>query len=466
MTTLDRPRSVTDLAALRRLCGGAVHLPGDPGYDDARRPWNLAVDQRPAAVAYPASTSEVADVLRAAGALNLRVAPQGTGHNAGPLGDLSGTVLLRTAAMTGVVVDPDARRVTVRAGTLWLEAVEAAAAHGLAVLHGSSPDVGVVGYCLGGGMGWYARARGLAAHSIVAAELVLADGSVVRVDAEHRPDLLWALRGGGGNLGVVTELTIEAFELTTAHAGVLVWDATRAAEVLPAWVDWAREAPPEVTTSFRLLSVPPLPEVPAPLRGRDIVMVDGAVLADPATAAGVLAPLRALGPELDTFADLPPAALTHLHMDPEGPTPALSETVMVGDLPPEGSAAFLAAAPPGTGLMVAELRQLGGQLSVPSPTAALTHLDGAFVVFGGFVPIDPEVTAAGLAGTARLAEAMAPWATGQQYLNFVERPCDASVGYSAQVWETLRRLRDELDPRGVLHANHQVPTASTAESAR
>ncbi|RKS71410.1 FAD/FMN-containing dehydrogenase [Motilibacter peucedani] len=448
--------------SLRELCGGAVHLPGDPGYDDARQPWNVAVDQRPAAVAYPASAAEVSEVVRAAAAAGLRVAVQGTGHNAGPLGDLRDAVLLRTSAMIGVRVDAARRRVTVGAGTLWLEAVEAAAQHGLAVLHGSSPDVGVVGYCLGGGMGWYARKLGFAAHSITGAELVLADGSVVRVSPEENPDLLWGLRGGGGNIGIVTELEIEAFDFTTAYAGMLVWDWERAAEVLPVWAAWAREVDESVTTSFRLLQLPPLPVIPEPFRGRNLVVIDGAVMGDTPAVSALLAPLRALHPELDTFAHVPVETLTRLHMDPEGPTPGVSNTVLLSELTPEGIETFLRVAGPGSGspLLAAEIRQLGGAVSRPAPyKAALSHLEGDFLVFGVGIAATPEMGAAVAAGAAALVEALSPWASRQCYLNFVEHATDTSTGYAAGSWHRLQRLRREVDPQGLLRANHGVPVA-------
>src|SRR3712207_610811 len=252
--------------SLRGLLDGAVHLPGDPGYDEARLPWNLAVDQRPAAVALPRSTDEVVTIVKAAAAAGLRVAPQGTGHNAGPLGPLADVVLLRTSRMRATTVDPVRGRVRVQAGALWEDAVAAAAEHGVTVLHGSSPDVGVVGYSLGGGMGWYARALGLQTNSVTGAEVVTADGTVLRADADRHPELFWALRGGGGNLGIVTELEFRTFPFDTAYAGMLVWDWQHALTVLDRWARWAVDAPDEVTTSFRLMQLPPLPDIPEPLQ--------------------------------------------------------------------------------------------------------------------------------------------------------------------------------------------------------
>ncbi|WP_205687417.1 FAD-binding oxidoreductase [Cellulomonas endophytica] len=458
----DRPTHPSGYRALglRGLCGGAVHLPGDPGYAAAAQAWNLAVAQHPAAVAYPATVDEVVEVVRAARRAGLRVAAQGTGHNAGPLGVLDDVVLLRTGALDHVHVDPGAQRVRVGAGVLWAPVVEAAAAHGLAVLHGSSPDVGVVGYTLGGGMGWFARALGLATNSVTGATVVTADGDVLRVDADHHADLFWALRGGGGSFGVVVELELRAYPVATAFAGMLVWDAARAPEVLPAWLRWAATAPDAVTTSFRLLQVPPVEAVPPFLRGRHLVVVDGAVLGDDdAAAAAVVADLRALAPEIDTFGRVPAAALVRLHMDPEEPSAAVSATAVLGPLDDEGVATLLRVAGPGSGtpLAMVELRQLGGALSRPAEDGgAMPCLEGEAVLFAGGMASTPELAAINHAAATALVAGMAPWATGRQYLNFAEGRTDTASGYRPQDWERLRRVRAAVDPRGVLVANHPV----------
>src|SRR4051794_12496309 len=262
-----------------RLCGGAVVFPGDDAYDAGRQAWNTSADQRPAFIAYPADAREVAEVIAYARSAGLRVAPQATGHNALPLGPLEDTVLLRTAAMTEVRIDPDARRARAGAGVLWDDVVTAAAPHGLVALHGSSPDVSVVGYSLGGGLGWLARLHGLQCNSLTAVELVTAHGDIVRADADHEPELFWALRGGGGNFGVVTAVEFELYPIPEVYGGMLVWDAARAHEVVPVWVRWAQSAPDAVTSSLRLLHVPDADFVPEPLRGRRLVGIDGAVLA-------------------------------------------------------------------------------------------------------------------------------------------------------------------------------------------
>ncbi|WP_432840985.1 FAD-binding oxidoreductase [Dactylosporangium sp. CA-092794] len=442
--------------SLRGLCGGAIHLPGDPGYDTARLPWNVAVDQRPAAVAYPADAAEAAEVIRAAAAAGLRVAPQGTGHNAGPLGPLDDVVLLRTSAMTGVTVDPVARTARAEAGTLWIDVVEQATPHGLTALHGSSPDVGVVGYSLGGGIGWYARQHGMQTNSVTAFELITADGELARASEDSQPDLFWALRGGGGNFGLVTAVEFGLFPIAQAHAGWLVWDWRAAERVVPVWLEWAATAPDHVTTALRLLQLPPIPQIPEPMRGRQLLVIDGAVLGDPA----VLAPLRALRPELDTFADVPAASLVRLHMDPEGPSPAIGRSALLGDLDAAAVDALLAAAGPDAGsslLLAAELRQLGGALGRRAPRhGALPRLDGAYALFTcGIVP-GPEAAAAALADTERVVGAMRPWSNGREYLNFAETKVDAARAFEPETLSRLRRIRAAVDPAGRFVANHVI----------
>ncbi len=463
---LTRPATTTaaarDLTALRALCGGDVHLAGDASYDEARQAWSLASDQRPAAVAFPRSAEEVAEVVRAAVALGLRIAPQATGHNAGPLAaqDLSDVVLVRLSRLTEVSVDLDRHVVRVGGGTVWLPAVEAAADAGFTVLHGSSPDVGIAGYSLGGGMGWYARKLGLATNSLTAVELVDASGTILRADAETNPHLFWAVRGGGGSFGVVTALEFRMYDFDTAYGGMLVWDASRAEEVLRTWAAWSVGAPDEVTTSFRILRLPPLPDIPEPFRGRDLVVIDGAVLDSDALAEAILAPLRALGPELDTFGRVPTRGLVRLHMDPEGPTPVTSSAAMLDALPEQAIQAFLREAGPTatTSLLLAELRQLGGALGRPhAGGGALSHLDGQFGLFAAAVAATPEMGAQGHADALRLTDALAPWSRGRTYLNFAEEPADVRSGYPESAWVQLTGLRSALDPDAVFVANHRVP---------
>jgi hypothetical protein len=451
-----------DASPLRRLCGGQVYLPGDAGYDDARLPWSAAVDQRPAAVVYPRSATDVSEVVRAAAGLGLRVAPQSTGHNAGPLAaqGLDDVVVVRLSQMDEVTVDVERQVVRVGGGTVWLPAVEAAADAGFTVLHGSSPDVGIAGYSLGGGMGWYARKLGLAANSLTAVELVDAKGAIVRADAETNPQLFWAVRGGGGSFGVVTALEFRMYDFTSTYGGMLVWDVSHAEEVLRTWSAWAVDAPDEVTTSFRILRLPPLPDIPEMVRGRDLVVIDGAVMADESAARAILAPLRALDPEIDTFGRVPTRELVRLHMDPEGPTPAVSSATMLSAMPEEAIRSFLAEAGPAatTSLLIAEIRQLGGALGRPHPGAgAVSHFEGQFLVFAAAIAATPEMGAQGHADAVRLTSALASWANGKSYLNFAEEPVDVRSGYPESAWVQLTGIRSAMDPDALFVGNHPVP---------
>jgi FAD/FMN-containing dehydrogenase len=456
--SLDTSRAET----LRGLCGGAVHLPGDAGYDTARTPWNTAVSQRPAAVAVPRDASDVSAVVRAAAAAGLRVAPQSTGHNAGPLAaqGLEDVVIVRTSAMTGVRVDVERGVCRVEGGALWLPAVEAAASIGRAVLHGSSPDVGIAGYSLGGGIGWFARKLGLATNSLTAVEIVIGDGTLLRADATTNAELFWALRGGGGNFGVVTALEFATYPIESAYAGMMIWDSSAAERVLHTWTQWAPDAPDEVTTSLRVMNLPPLPELPELVRGRSIVVVDGAVLASDERAGEILAELRALAPETDTFGRVPASSLVRLHMDPEGQTPVVSDSSMLAGFPAAAVDAFLEAAGPGSGssLLLAELRQLGGALGRPHEGGgALSHLEGAFATFAAAIAATPEMAAQGLADARRFTGALAPFSNGRSYLNFAEGATDTKAAYAEDRWAQLKGIRSAADEHGIFVANHPIP---------
>lgn len=461
----------TGASALRGLPG--VVLPGDAEYDHRRMPWNRAVDQRPAGIAHPASVQDVQAIVRRAVDAGLRIATQTTGHNAGPLAarGLDDVLLLRTSALQAVSVDPARRTARVGGGTLWLPAVTAATAHGLTALHGSSPDVGIAGYSLGGGMGWYARLLGLAASSVTAVELVTADGALVRADAGTDAELFWALRGGGaGSFGVVTALEFALHPIRTAYAGMLGWDITRAENVLRRWASWAVAAPDEVTTSFRVIRFPPVPEVPEPFRGRALALIDGAVLReDDGAAAAVIAELRALAPEIDTFARVGAASLVRLHMDPEGGAAGVSDSAMLTALPDAGIEAFLEQVGPGvdTPLAMAEIRQLGGALGRPHDGGGvLDRLDGQFLAFCGAMAFNPEMAATGLRAARSFVSALSPWADGRPYLNFVENPIDAAAAFEGDSWRRLRSVRSVVDPDGVFLANHDVPSRGRRHPSR
>ncbi|MEP9385306.1 FAD-binding oxidoreductase [Nocardioides sp. KR10-350] len=452
--------------ALRTLWDGngsdRIHLAGDPGYDAARVPWNVAVDQRPAAVVEVRSPEEVSEVVRTAALAGLRVAPQSTGHNAGPLAAhcLDDVVIVRTGRLDEVSVDEQRGIVRVGGGVVWDPAVQAAAKSGHAVLHGSSPDVGVAGYTLGGGLGWYARQLGLATNSLTAVELVIGDGSIVRADAEHNRELFWALRGGGGSFGVVTALEFRMYPIETAYAGMMVWDLGQVEPVLREYAAWAAAAPDEASTSFRAMRLPDVPDIPEGFRGSSLAVIDGAVLGSDERARDILAPLRAHRPLLDTFGRVPVHTLPRIHMDPEGGAPFTSDSSMLGSLPEAGVDAFLAAAGPDveTPLMMVELRQIGGAVGRPAEGGGvLSHLEGDFVLFAGGMAPTAEIGGFMRAEASRVVAALAPCANGRTYLNFAEDPVDTKTAYRSDAWLQLKGIRSAVDPYGVFAANHPVP---------
>src|SRR5881392_1529733 len=261
------------------LNGAELVKRGEEQWDSARAAWNLAIDQRPAMVARPGNPDEVAAVVNFARENGLRVAVQAEGHSAGALAGVGDdTLLLKTGRMTGAEIDAESRQARVGAAAKWQDVSALASPQGLAALSGSSAEVGVVGYTLGGGHGWLARKHGLACNSVLAAEVVTADGRLVRADHDNEPDLFWALRGGGGNFGVVTALELELYPVPELYAGMLAWPWERTAEILHAWRDWVSGLPDEMATWARILQVPPLPDIPEPVRGRQLVVVEAAYL--------------------------------------------------------------------------------------------------------------------------------------------------------------------------------------------
>lgn len=437
----------------------AVVLPHDPRWNEARVAWNLAVDQQPAAVALPESALDVMAVVRWARSRGLRVAPQGTGHNAAAMGSLAHTVLVKTERMRGVEIDAERRIARVEAGVLWAEVSEAAAEHGLAALAGSSPDVGVVGYSLGGGISWLARRYGLAANSVTAVELVNAGGELVRADADNESELFWALRGGGGSFGVVTALEFQLYPIAEVYAGVLFFPIERGKEVLHAWRDWLEDVPDEITSVGRFLQFPPIPEIPEPLRGGSFVAVEATSLLDEAATNQLLRPLRELGPAMDTFATIPIERLSSLHMDPEHPVPGAADGMLLRDFPEEAIDAIVAAAGAGSGspLLSVEVRHLGGALGRIQPGhGALATIEAGFAMFAVGMAMTPELGAAVRAHIEIVQAALASWDAGRDYLNFTERRERGERLFGSTTYRRLQSVKGKVDPEDVFRSNHPV----------
>ena len=439
---------------------GRVAVPNDPDWDEARAAWNLIADQSPEAVALVESAEDIAATVRFAAQHDLRVAGQGTGHGAAPLGPLEGTILIKTERMREIEVDPSSRTARIEAGVLSAELGGAASEHGLSALPGSSPDVGTVGYTLGGGMSWLARAHGFACNHVRAIELVTADGEARTVDGGNDPDLFWALRGGGGGYAIVTALQLELFPIADLYAGALVFPAAVGGEAVRTYRDWAEGLPDEVTSIVRFVTPPPIPDVPEPIRGVPLLTIGAACIGDRASGEATIAPLREIGETImDTFEQMPAAGLSHIHMDPEKPVPGIGGGVPIATLPDEAIDAFTAAAGPDSGspLLLSELRHLGGAVGRPAENGgALSHLDAGFVMYSVGMPMTPELGEAIHGHLRHLEEAMSPWAADGGYFNFTERPCDVDAILPAEVCSRLAEVKRAYDPEGRIVANHAV----------
>jgi len=451
-------RAATEAQALNDRLAGRIVLPADADWDQVRQPWNLAARAQPPAVALPESAADIQRIVEFARARALHIAPRGTGHGALALGPLKDAIVLNTTRMRGVQIDTAARRARVQAGGLWGEVTAAAARHGLTGLAGSSPTVGVVGYSIGGGLGWLARRYGLAANSIHAADLVTADGRLVRADHEHHPDLFWAIRGGG-SLGLVTTLEFALYPVREVYGGALYWPPERAAEILPEWRAWTDHLPDEVTSIARLRRMPSRPDVPQQLRGRSFVIIEAACLAAVPGAVGLLRPLRALGPEIDTFAMRPMTDLGPLHLDPHQPMPRIADGRLLADLPAAAIDVLCATGMPMPGSPIAsvEVRHLEGALARRSATAgALASLDARFAVYAVGMAATPELAPPVARAIDLLLDNLAPWDAGRQYPNFAERRADVSDFYPARTTARLRRIKAAYDPDELIRSIHPI----------
>jgi hypothetical protein len=458
--TATRIDTTDRLLDLRARMGENASINGETEWENSRLAWNRVSDQRPVIVVKPGVTDDVVAALEYARAAGLRVAVQGTGHGAGAaLGNLDGAMLLQMSRMRDVIVDPATRSCRVGAGATWDDVAIAAARHGLAGLAGSSPNVGVAGFAFGGGVGWLSRAYGLSANAVRAVEAVLADGRVVRANAEQETELYWALRGGGGSFAVVTGLEIELVPVALAYAGFMMWPVERASEVLHAWLDWTRGTPDGVTTSARIMQFPAIPHVPEPMRGRSFAIVDGAILGPEAEAIELARPLNDLGPITNTFASIPAPGLNRIHLDPEDPVPAITDGFILRGFDHEALDAVLAVSSPKaeSALLAVEVRQFGGALSVSSPSNGVVgNIAGDNAVLGVGMAKSPEMEVAVNANLDELSAAVQPWKADPQFPNFGGRPRAAEEFYRPADLARLRAVRAAYDPGEMLLSNRPL----------
>ena len=452
------PFESSDVAGTREQLEGELLAPGDRGWDDARLGFNLAVDPQPALISVPLSEADVAATVRFARDAGLRVAAQGTAHNSGPLGSLSDSILLRTTAMRGVELDAEAGTARARAGAVWADLVPQASDQGLAALHGSAPGIGIVGYTIGGGVGWYSRRHGLACNRVTSFEIVGADGEPRRVGAGSDPDLFWALRGGGGSFGVVTSVEFELLEIPEVYAGAMFFPFERAEEVLRTWRDWTAGVPDEMTSVGRLMQFPPIPDVPEAVRGKAFAILEVIYIGDEAGGREIAAPLIELGPAMNSLAAVPPAGIADLHMDPPGPVSGITGHLLLEDFGDEALGELLRVAGPGSGskLTSVEVRHGGGALSrAEADAGALATLPGSFNMFAVGSTMDPAAVAPTRDRLDQLHAALQPFEAGR-YMSFCEEPTDFETAFSPETCDRLRSVKAKHDPDNLFHANQEL----------
>lgn len=455
MTTTTLDDALTDLGGLARRGADPAAAPDVAGH-------NLAAVPRPALVVAARGADDVERAVRAAAASGLAVSVQATGHGAGGAA-ADDTLLVSTRALTGLTIDPVTRTARAEAGVRWRSVIDAAAPYGLAPLAGSSPGVGVVGYTTGGGMGPLGRAHGWAADAVTAVELVTPDGRLRHVDAEHEPDLFWAVRGAKHSFGVVTALTFRLAPVARLAGGAVLLDAASAGPVLRAWAAATPTFADATTTSVAILRLPPLPSVPEPLRGRTAVAVRIAHLGPVEEARAILAPVLAGAgtPLLDSVRDMPFPEVGSIAAEPTDPVPSWDRGTLLRALDDAAVDVLLAhaGADVASPLAVVELRHMGGALArEPRVASAVGGRDGAYSLnaVGALLPELRDAVPA--AGEALLA-AMAPWGTGGTQANLLGWANDPAVirsAWPAPVYRRLARLKAAWDPQDLFRTGHVV----------
>ncbi|RNL84585.1 FAD-binding oxidoreductase [Halostreptopolyspora alba] len=453
-TTGDLSGEINELAG---RVAGPVRLPGSAEYDDERTGYQRRVVHRPAAVVGATDEHDVRAAVEFAAAHGLPIAAQATGHGLGQA--MADGVLVTTRRMSGVRVDPKTRTAWVEAGATWRHVIDAAAPHGLAPLSGSAPGVGAVSYTLGGGVGLLARRYGFAADHVGHLELVTVDGRLRRVTPADA-DLFWALRGGGGNFGVVTAMSVDLVPVTRILGGGLYFDVARTPDALDAWRRWTTTVPEETTSGVTMLRFPDLSGVPEPLRGRHVAQVQLSHLGPVREGERLVAPLRELGPVLDTLRELPYTESGTAFEEPERPAAYRSENRLLADLDPAALTELTRMTGPGASVAcVVGLRHLGGALARrPRHPNAVGGRDAAYSL-SVLSLVDPGAEEAVRAAHREAVALFEDRGVGRS-LNFSFGALDADEvreAFAPADHRRLATLRARYDPHGLLRPAHPIP---------
>jgi FAD/FMN-containing dehydrogenase len=442
---------------------GPVFRPGDEGYDAERAGFNLALEHRPELIVGATGAEDVIAAVSYAAQRGLAVGVLTTGHGQAVSAD--GQVLINLSRLTGVEVDPAARTARVKGGTRWQDVLPRTVPHGLAPLNGASPNVGVAGYTLGGGIGPLGRAYGFAADRVRRIDLVTADGQRRQVTADSDPELFWAVRGGKGNFGVVVELEFELVPVTRLYGGGLFFPAEAAADVWHAYARWAPTLPDELSTSVLMLTVPPIPQVPEVFRGRHITNVRLAYTGSVEEGERLVQPLREIAaPLLDTLGELPYGQVATIYNDPTDPVAAYDSNAALRTLDAGTVDTILSVAGPETGSpLIVEARQMGGAYArPPAVPSAVSGRDAAYALFAT-CPVEPGQEAAVRQLHEQVQDKLRRWSDGATIYNFGGAldgdPERVKLAFPPEVYARLAKAKATYDPANLFRINHNIPPA-------
>lgn len=440
---------------------GEILRPGDPGYEDARHVWNGTIDRYPAMIARCRSTADVAAAVRMATTSGLEIAVRGGGHSIPGLSVCEGGLMIDLSPMKRVEVDTDRRLARAEPGLLWGDYDAGTQSHGLASPGGEISHTGVAGLTLGGGIGWLSRRYGLACDNLLGAQVVMADGSIVEVDETSDPELLWGLRGGGGNFGIVTEFRFRVHPVPPLYAGMFFWPAAETEAVMARFQAESATASRDLSLVVAQVLAPPAPFVPDELHFQPVVAVAAVWTGDPADGPAAVRAFRSTGPVVDAFEVQPYTAIQRWFDDgvPHGRRYHV-RSEWLGELDAaaitELAAAGAERSSPFDQVLV---RRLGGAIAdVGSADTAFRFRDAAHLltVASGWEdgPDEPHVE-----WTRRTWERTRPWSCGGAYVNHLaadEGRDRVREAYGSETWDRLVALKRRVDPSNVFHLNQNV----------
>jgi len=453
---------------LREAVRGNVVTPADAGYVEASHAWNGAYDgRRPALIVQCTGAADVIAAVGFARGNHLDIAVRGGGHSVAGLSTVDGGIVIDLGPMSDVTVDAEAKRASVGGGAVWADVDHETQAHGLATTGGLVSTTGVAGFTLGGGIGWTMRKFGLACDNLAGADVVTADGRLVHCSETENPDLLWGLRGGGGNFGIVTRFELDLHPLgPMIYAGPVFYPADAARDLLVAFREWAAEAPDEVTGVVNLTSAPPLPVIPEEWHGKKVVAFIAASTGPLDSGAGLVRRMRDVAePIADLLGPMPYGVLQSL-LDPLWPKgihayfKAANVSGLDDGLVDRLCAVHLEAPGPQCEIHV---HQMGGAVGrVADDATAFPERSMPYVVNAVTGYQDPDAGDAHRDWARAVADAAGDAATGRAYVNFLGEKEDARAAYGEDKYARLAALKDAYDPTNVFALNQNIAPRASA----